>query len=171
VAVRATANLRDSSLVARKLGDVEQRLYASPAYLRKHGAPTSLEDLQKHQLVVFRATELARTWPLRGSDGRADGDASVEVRGTIGGDDFTFVRSIVLAGGGIGLLPHYNAAAEEAGGRLVRVLPGFHARGATLYVVYPSTKNVPSRVTAFRDFVVEAFAAGRGMPTSRGGRE
>ena len=44
-------------------------------------------------------------------------------------------------------------------GRVVRVLPGFHARGASLYVVYPSTKQVPLRVNAFRDFVTEAFAA------------
>ncbi len=44
-------------------------------------------------------------------------------------------------------------------GRLVRVLPDHHARGASLYVVYPSRKNVPARVTAFRDFVVEAFAS------------
>jgi DNA-binding transcriptional LysR family regulator len=66
---------------------------------------------------------------------------------------------MVVAGGGIGLLPHINCAADEAAGRLVRVLPEHHARGASLYVVYPSRKNVPLRVTAFRDFVVEAFAS------------
>jgi LysR family transcriptional activator of dmlA len=47
-------------------------------------------------------------------------------------------------------------------GRLVRVLPDYHARGASLYIVYPSAKNVPARVTAFRDFVVEAFASWAG---------
>jgi DNA-binding transcriptional LysR family regulator len=155
VAVRATARLGDSSLVARKLGDLEHRLYASPKYVERYGAPTSLADLSKHACVVFRATDLARTWPLRG-DGR---ETSVEVRGRIGGDDFTFVRPIIMAGGGIGLLPHINAAADEASGRLVRVLPAFQARGASLYVVYPSARNVPLRVTAFRDFVVDAFAS------------
>jgi DNA-binding transcriptional LysR family regulator len=63
----------------------------------------------------------------------------------------------VLAGAGIGLLPQINCTADEASGRLVRVLPAFYARGATLYIVYPSTKQVPARVTAFRDFVSEAF--------------
>ncbi|MFT3769074.1 MAG: LysR substrate-binding domain-containing protein [Minicystis sp.] len=81
------------------------------------------------------------------------------MRGRIGGDDFTFVRAMVVAGGGIGLLPHVNCAADEASGRLVRVLPDHHARGATLYVVYPSAKNVPARVTAFRDFVLAAFTS------------
>jgi DNA-binding transcriptional LysR family regulator len=155
VAVRAMARLEDSSLVARKLGEIEQRLYASPRYLQQHGTPGSVRELADHRCVVFRAQDLARTWALRG-DG---GDSSVPVRGRVGGDDFTFVRAIVAAGGGIGILPHINCVADVASGKLVRVLPELHARGATLYVVYPSAQNVPARVTAFRDFVVEAFGA------------
>jgi DNA-binding transcriptional LysR family regulator len=155
VAVRAALRLGDSSLVARKLGELELHLYASPAYLKRRAAPTSLDGLREHPCVVFRAKDLAKTWSLRS----ATGEASVEVAGRIGGDDFAFVRAIVLAGGGIGLLPHINCAADEARGRLVRVLPDFQMHGASLYVVYPSTKNVPARVTAFRDFVIEAFGA------------
>jgi DNA-binding transcriptional LysR family regulator len=155
VALRATARLADSSLIARKLGDLEQRMYASPKYLQRRGAPRTWKDLEAHACVLFRAKELARTWSLRSGAGVVD----VPVRGKIGGDDFTFVRAMILAGAGIGILPHINAAADEASGRLVRVLPELHARGATLYVVYPSTKNVPSRVTAFRDLVIERFGA------------
>jgi DNA-binding transcriptional LysR family regulator len=155
VAVRATADIGDSSLVARKLGDLELRLYASPRYLQRHGSPALASDLDRHSLVVFRGKELARTWALTGPSGAAN----LHVRGRIGGDDFSFVRAMAVTGGGIALLPHINCAADEASGRLIRVLPDLHAKGATLYVVYPSAKNVPSRVTAFRDFVVEAFAA------------
>jgi DNA-binding transcriptional LysR family regulator len=155
VALRATARLDDSSLVARKLGGLEQRLYASPSYLQARGAPRTWKDLEAHACVLFRAKELSRTWSLRGASGVVD----VPVRGKVAADDFTFVRAMILAGAGIGLLPHINAAADEASGRLIRVLPELHGHGATLYVVYPSTKNVPSRVTAFRDFVIERFAA------------
>lgn len=155
VAVRATADLGDSSLVARKVGDLEHRLYASPRYLARHGAPATLSDLEAHHIVVFRAEDLSRTWALQS----ASGEAKVPVRGRIGGDDFAFVRAMIVAGGGIGLLPRANAHADEAAGRLVRVLSDYHARGASLYVVYPSKKNVPARVTAFRDFIVEAFAS------------
>jgi len=160
VALRAAARLSDSSLVARKLGDLEQRLYTSPKYAKKYGIPTSLDDLHRHKCVVFRATDLVRTWPVKG----APGEANLEIRGRIGGDDFSFVRSIVIAGGGIGILPHINSAADEASGRLVRVLPEYHVQGATLYILYPSARNVPTRVTAFRDFVIEAFDAWRGPP-------
>jgi DNA-binding transcriptional LysR family regulator len=155
VALRAAVDLDDSSFVAKKLGDIEHRLYASPRYLERRGTPATVADLEGHACVVFRAKDLARTWALRGTSG----DASVPVRGRIGGDDLSFVRAMVVAGAGIGLLPHLNSVADEASGRLVRVLPELHARGASLYVVYPSTRSIPARATAFRDFLVEAFAA------------
>ena len=153
VALRATVDLGDSSLVARKLGDITLHLYSSATYLEKRGTPKTIADLEGHSCIVFRAKELARTWALR----NGQGEASTPVRGRIGGDDFTFVRRMISAGGGIGLLPDINAAADEAAGRLVRILPEYHARGASLYIVYPTAKNVPARVTAFRDFVVQAF--------------
>ena len=155
VALRASVALDDSSLVARKLGVIEHGLYASPRYLQTHGAPSTWGDLERHGCVLFRAKDLARTWVMSGKEG----EASILVRGRIGGDDFAVVRAVIAAGGGIGLLPRINCVGDEASGRLVRVLPGYHARGATLYLVHPSTKNVPARVTAFRDFVIESFAA------------
>jgi len=162
-AIRAVADLGDSSLIARKLGELELRLYASPRYLQRYGAPATWSDLGEHHKVVFKAKDLARTWALRS----AAGEVSVPVRGRIGGDDFAFVRAMIVSGAGIGLLPHINCAADEGSGRLVRVLPDYHARGAAAYFVYPSTKNVPSRVTAFRDFVLAAFAPW--VARSRGG--
>jgi len=153
VALRAAARLSDSSLVARRLGDLELRLYTSPKYAKKYGVPGSLEDLHRHKCIVFRATDLVRTWALKG----AAGDTNLQIRGRVGGDDFSFTRAIIIAGGGIGILPHINSAADEHSGRLVRVLPEYHLRGATLYLLYPSIRNVPTRVTAFRDFIIEAF--------------
>ncbi len=105
--------------------------------------------------MVFRGKDLARSWPLLGPTG----DASVVVQGRVGGDDMMFVRAVALAGGGIALLPRINCAADEAAGRLVRVLPEIRARGATWYLLHPPAKNVPARVAAFRDYVVEAFAS------------
>ena len=154
VALRASAKLADSTLVARKLGDIDHRLYASPKYLEHRGAPVTPLDLVNHHSVVFRGQELAKTWLLHSSGG----ETSVALRGRIAGDDFSFVRAMVIAGAGIGLLPHLNCVSDVASGRLLRVLPEYHARGASLYVVYPSKKQVPARVTAFRDFVSEAFA-------------
>jgi DNA-binding transcriptional LysR family regulator len=70
-----------------------------------------------HQCLVFRAAELARTWALRGPSGAAE----IAVRGRIGADDNGFVRSMIIAGAGIGLLPQINCGADEVNGRLIRV--------------------------------------------------
>lgn len=155
LALRVATRLDDSSLTARKLGELELGLYASPKYLAQHGSPTSVADLARHHCVLFRAAELVRTWALRGRDG----DTSVDVHGRLGGDDISFVRALVGAGAGIGLLPRINCGNDVASGRLVRVLPELRARGATLFVAYPSKKHVPTRVTAFCDFVIDAFKA------------
>jgi DNA-binding transcriptional LysR family regulator len=85
----------------------------------------------------------------------------VRVRGWIGGDDFTFVRAAVLAGGGIGLLPQIICADDESAGRLVRVLPDHESRGGAFHLIYPSAHHVPARVAVFRDFVVDWFDARR----------
>jgi DNA-binding transcriptional LysR family regulator len=154
LAIRA-GPLADSSLVARKVGDLEAALCASPRYVEKHGTPETLGDLADHRLVVFRAKDLETTWTLRGPEG----DEEVRVRGRVGGDDFMFVRAIILAGGGIGLLPRIVSAQDEQDGRLVRVLPQYEMQSGPLHVVYPSGQNLPARVTAFRDFVLEAYTA------------
>jgi DNA-binding transcriptional LysR family regulator len=154
VGVRAAARLRDSSLVARKVGELPLVLYASPRYLETHGTPKEASDIADHRCVLFRG--LTATWALR--DGARSFD--VDLHGRIGGDDFTFVRAAIAAGGGIGLLPRIVGAPDEASGRLVRVLPRLEIGApAALYVVYPSASQVPARVTAFRDFVIESFAA------------
>jgi DNA-binding transcriptional LysR family regulator len=155
VAIRAATRLPDSSLVAKKLGDLEHALYASPHYVDRHGAPSSPADLADHRCIVFRANDLVKTWRLH-DDQRA---VDVPVRGHMGGDDFSYLRAAVVAGGGIALMPRLVCSKDETAGRLVRVLPSFAARGAALYMMYPSAAHVPARVTAFRNFVVAAFAA------------
>jgi DNA-binding transcriptional LysR family regulator len=163
VAVRATTRLADSTLVARKLGNLDHALYASPRYIERHGSPSSPGELDEHRCIVFRAKDLTKTWKLH------DGKETIEVlvRARMGGDDFGYLRAAVLAGGGIALMPRLVCAKDEAAGRIVRVLPGLGAKGAELYVVYPSAAHVPARVTAFRDFVAAAFDA---RPSDRSAR-
>lgn len=154
LAIRA-GRLADSSLVARKLGELEARLYASPEYVARHGMPERVEDLTQHRLVVFRADERPTVWPLR----KAGELVNVPVHGAIAGDDYSFLRSVVLASGGIALLPRILCAHDEVQGTLVRVLPSYEMRAGMLHVVYPSARHVPARVTAFRDFLAQAFAS------------
>ncbi|WP_437648347.1 LysR family transcriptional regulator [Sorangium sp. So ce362] len=145
--------LRDGSVIARKIGQVEDALYASPRYLERAGVPGSLGDLAAHRCVIFRATRGRAAWTLQGPAG----DETVEVDGPLAVDELSFARRAVLAGVGVGLLPAVLCAREVARGRLVRVLPSHVASGAPLHLVYPSARYLPHRIAAFRDFLVEAL--------------
>jgi len=162
LALRASEKLNDSSLVARKAGDLEAALYASPGYLSAWGAPTELDDLDAHRCVLFRPDNGEAIWTLHGPEGVVER----RVRGRIGGDDHSFVRGAALAGAGVALLPHLIAADDVASGRLVHVLPQYAMRGAALYVVYAAARVLPAKISAFRDFALQS--CGSNAPPPRG---
>ena len=146
-ALRAGA-LRDESLIARKLPPPEFALYASPEYSAQHGRPRRVSELAAHRCVLFRAPSGKAVWQLRS----AKGTESVQVKSQVNADDFTFTMQVIVAGGGIGLLPCF--VAEGAGARLARVLPRYSAPGAPLHLVYPADRYMPQRSIAFRDHVL-----------------
>ena len=152
LALRASGRLRDSSLVARKAGDLEAALYASPSYLSSRGTPTEPADLVAHRCVLFRPENGEVCWTLEGPGGAVE----QRVRGRIGGDDHSFLRGAALAGAGVALLPHLIAADDVAAGRLVHVLPQYVMRGASLYVVYAAARALPAKIAVFRDFVLQS---------------
>jgi DNA-binding transcriptional LysR family regulator len=153
LALRASDKLNDSALVARRVGDLEAELYASLGYVQAHGLPATIEAVAEHACVLFRAKSGEAEWVLHGPSGLT----RQRVRGRISGDDFTFVRAAALSGAGVALLPRLVAAEDLAAGRLVRVLPAYTQRGASLHVVYARTRKVPAKILVFRDFVLEAF--------------
>lgn len=158
-AVRAGA-LRDSSLIVRRVGVLESALFATPRYLERKPAPRTVDDLHEHDHVLFRATEGRLSLELQDAAGRV---RSVAVTGPIGCDDLLFVHRAVLAHAGVGLLPRFLCARDETGGKLVRLLPGWSARGAVLHVVYPSARFVPERVKTFREYVLAKLATLPGL--------
>ena len=137
VALRmASGPLRGKSLVARRVGTVSFGYYASPEYVARRGTPRTLADLDGHDVVSLSAE--------KGSQ-----------RARVVGDDKGFVRALLRAGGGIGLLPAYLADEDVLAGRLVRVVPTFEGTSGSIHLVMPSRQHVPSRVTAFKELVIE----------------
>ena len=153
VAIRA-GSLIDSSLVARKIWkNTEVGVFGTKAYLAKHGTPKTLADLARHECVLFRAKGGATTWRFSKNRG---GEESVNVKGGVMVDDMTFVRGAVESGMGLGMLPDFL---KHESPRLVRVLPEYALRDTAVYVVTPSARYLPLRVSLFRDFLVEKLGS------------
>jgi DNA-binding transcriptional LysR family regulator len=154
VAIRA-GKLQDSSLVARKVGAADLGIFGSPQYLARRGTPQSFAELARHDWVLFRA----RDGKARVSLSSAEGERSIDVTGPVSADELLVVHHAVEAGLGLGLLPAFMVTeySSPAGSRLSRVLPEYALRGAGIYVVTPSLRHQPARVSLFRDFLIEAL--------------
>jgi DNA-binding transcriptional LysR family regulator len=148
LAVRA-GELRDSSLVARKVGTTDLGLYASTAYLERKGRPESLADLRDHDCVLYREPLPQAKWVLTGPAGKE----SVSVSGPVRADDLVFVHAAVAAGAGIGLLPSVHCRAP-----LEQILTDYAVRGSPLHIVSPSTRHATAVVSSFRDHLVERLS-------------
>ncbi len=147
--------LADSSLVARKLTSSKLGFYASPEYLERAGTPTTLDDLERHELMVFRGLSANGVIQVH----TPDGIVPYKFEGRLACNDFAFLRRAVLASYGIALIPLLIIDERECGGRLVRVLPDHHVPSGELHFVYPSARHLSANVRAFRDFLVERIAS------------
>ena len=156
LAVRA-GRLRDSSLVAKKLGHAPLVVVASPEYLERAGRPKRPADLEQHACVLFRATKGEVVWKLENPRGE---EQSVRVRGPLSGTDFTFVRAAALHGAGITLLPALAASADLEAGRLEWLLQSWLGPSSPVHLVYPSSRFIPQRVAVLRDFLAEHLRFG-----------
>ncbi len=149
VALRATARLSGSTLIAKKLATLEAGLYASPAYLERRGRPRHVRELPGHDAVLFRPQ--GTRWQLSGPDG----EVLVDARGKISADDYSFVLAAVMDGGGVGLLPRVLVPREVEARRLVHLLPAWEQRGAARYFVHASGGRAPPKIARLREVAAE----------------
>ncbi|HEY4146006.1 LysR family transcriptional regulator [Pinirhizobacter sp.] len=149
-------DLPDSNLIARKLGYLRNVLFASPAYLAKHGRPTSIEDLQNHRLVrhISPSTGKPTAWCLETSEGRIEVD--YEPHMLI--NDGESVIQAAVNDLGIIYAPHCMAACMVAKGMLEVVLPELVCTGSPVWIVYPQKRHLSARVQAFIGWVDALFS-------------
>ncbi len=143
LAIRA-GHLKDSTLIARKIGDAEFRMFASPKYLREHGHPAILKDIQDHNCVTVSGVTTGE-WKLQG----LKRPVTIPVRSKIVLSDILLAHAFAVQGMGIALLPSYICATDVAGGKLIRVLPEWRSTLAPVHLVYPAQKFVPLTTKAF----------------------
>jgi DNA-binding transcriptional LysR family regulator len=143
VAIRS-GDLRDSSLVARRLGSQELALFAAPGYLERAGRPRTLADLERHTGVLFRvpATGRDRPWNFR-IRGR---NVSFMPNSRVRVDQGDALVQAAVQGMGIGQVPHYMVADEMKSGSLVELLPSLRPSPMPIWAVTPSSRLISPRV-------------------------
>lgn len=139
--------LKDSSLIARKVTTTEIGLFASPAYLKKHGTPATVAELDGHNCIAYPQNAGRVTWVLKGPKG----EETAELNGVVATDLPEFAVSLALGGVGIAQVPTLFVFGAVQEGRLVRVLPHHRREGGDAHLVWPSRTFEPRAVTLFRE--------------------
>ena len=146
------------NLVARKLGEARLVLCASPAYIARHGAPATPEDLARQNCLTYEYA-LRDAWTFRDAAGR---ERTVRVAGSLNSNNGDLNAAAAVQGVGIALEPDFIVDSELKSGKLVPVLESFEAPASPIYAVYPSRRFLPAKVRMFVDFLVERFVGAKG---------
>lgn len=125
----------DASYVARPLAPWNRRvLVASPAYLLRHGRPTTLEDLSNHSCLLYMLNEhVYDKWQF--------GQQKIAVKGPLLSDDADIVRLWAIAGEGIAYKSWLDVRNDVLSGRLEILLAQHHGELSPLNLVCPHRKQ------------------------------
>jgi len=147
------AQLKDSSLIARKLAVNHRMLVASPDYLNKWGQPATPDQLSDHSLITYAPGNPINDWHFM-----IDNQQKIlRAKGTLAMNNGDSVLQTVLAGGGLAMLAAFMAGEHVKSGKLVTLLEEYVREDVPIYAVYPSGRHLSPKVRAFVDFLVDLY--------------
>ncbi|MDM0071654.1 LysR family transcriptional regulator [Variovorax sp. J31P207] len=147
--------LPDSSRVARRIGESEWLVCASPAYLLKYGEPKTPEDLLQHRCFNFSFASPWNSWSFR----RADEIVTVPVQCRASFTQGDLLRDLALAGEGVVRLADFHIGADIATGALVPLLQAFRLKlREPVYLIHAHREHVSPKVRAFQMFIEARIA-------------
>ena len=146
----------DQSLVARKLGEFERVVCASPQYLARHGVPRSPGELAIHTCVTISSLPGRTSWSFQTALGRQ----VVEVIPGLSATSADSVREFALMGMGIVRMNDFNVDKDIRSGRLVPILVDqYYPERVPMYALYPQDRHRLPRVAVMLDFLSEIFGS------------
>ena len=169
--------ISDQSLVARRIGDLQLKVYAAPSYLAHYGVPTHPDELEGpgHHIVGFLSARLGRAAPYvikRGGE-----TLHLHGRYIVAIDDGNSYLEAGLAGLGVLWLPDYMAKPHLARAELQPLFEDWTLEPMPLYVAYAPNRHLSRRVRVFIDWIaalmaqhapLHGYTAGQGSQRDRG---
>ena len=147
------SQLKDSSLIARRLAPNRRYIAATPEYLERNGTPKSVDDLKDHRLITLPPGNPLNDWHFL-----IDGvDRIIKVKGAIAVNEGDAILTTLLAGGGLGMTQEFLAGPFVKEKKLVPLLEEIVREDNPIYAVYPSSRHLSPKVRAFVDFLVKTY--------------
>lgn len=146
--------LADSGLAARKLGEIEHGLFASPEYLAQHGVPLTPDELSAHDILAFSGGSHPGVWTLK----KANRTVRIAHPPRMSINNVFAVRDAVAAGLGIAWLPRMIAGPLIKTGQAQRVLRDWAIPARPVHAVFASTRHLTPKVRVFIDLAIREMA-------------
>ncbi len=153
LAIRISAQLADSSLVAKKISSTQAILCASPDYLQAHHPIHHAEDLARHNCLEFSNAIDRSQWRLSS----AQGEQRIKIRGNLHCNSGKAIMSAALGGLGVAMLPRFMADRCIEQGKLIQILPQYQLAELGIYAMYPRKAFLPTKVRCFIDFIQQSL--------------
>ena len=149
---------KDSALIARRVGLLEEVSCAAPAYLERHGVPAAPDDLARdgHVMIGFVALATGEPFPLEFTiDGALRRVTLPTVLSVTAAE-----TNIAAARLGLGIIqiPRYHAQADLDAGRLVEILAAYPPSPTPVSLLYPHSRQISPRVRVFMEWLTGEFS-------------
>ena len=149
--------LSDTSLVARRVGEMAQINCASPAYLARYGTPRSPDDLPDHVAVGYFSSRTGRELDWEYADMDSGALQTVKMRSVVAVNSSQAYLACCIAGLGLIQVPRDGLAPLLEDGSLVEVLPEWHAAPLPVSVMFPNGRHLAPRVRIFVDWLAQTL--------------
>lgn len=146
-----TLGHESDGLKARKLVNLHKILCASPEYLAERGTPQSIEDLNQHDVLLYRRADYTHTWQMVDPTGQI---IDVPLRSRLSFDDLDTIAYAAHAGMGLAWLPEWLVYPHLQTGRLVAVLEDISSLDYETHALWPDTPHMPLRLRLAIDALV-----------------
>ena len=144
------AALPDSSLKARRVGEVRSHLVGAPSYFDRNGRPRHPADLAHHR--VFDYTNIAGAMTFTGPGREV---ASIRADGPLRSNSGELFLPALRAGLGLAPLPDFIVAEDLAAGTLEAILPEWQPPPVGIHILTPPTGPRPRRVGLLIDHLAD----------------
>ena len=146
-------DLKDSSLIARRISTTYRVTVGTPEYFARHGEPKRPEELKTHNCILYTGLTSQNEWPYT-RDGRA---YPVRVSGSFQSNSAEAIRAATLAGIGIAFSPVWLFGEDIQAGRLKVVLADYPPKPMPIHAVLPANRRHSAKVKACVDFFQAEF--------------
>ena len=151
IAIRI-ADIRDSTMLSRRIATLKSVLCASPAFVARAGAPQKVADLARCScLAHLSSDEHDHVWRFGGQNGGV-----IRLDGAFHSNSAMVLRKAALDGLGIALLPEYCVGPDLAAGTLVRVLPDCEIN-RPVTALYTRSPQIPQKIRLVVSFLAQWF--------------